>query len=301
MRTIGLLGGMSWESSIEYYRVVNERVRERLGGYHSARSIMFSFDFHDIEELQHAGDWDQAADRLVDAARRVEAAGAELLVLCTNTMHRLADEVQAAIGIPLVHIADATAQAIRRLGTRRVGLLGTRYTMEQDFYRGRLARHGLEVLVPERPALEAVHRIIYEELVRGVVRPESRALYLEAIDALAGRDADAVVLGCTEIELLVRDGDARIPLLETARIHAETAADAALDRTDLPAPHPSRGQGSRGEPGSHCSTASSPWLGTYQRGSVRAIAWRYRSASVRRCSTSSGGSPTSKSASSIPR
>jgi aspartate racemase len=236
MRTIGLLGGMSWESSIDYYRVINERVRERLGGYHSARSIMFSFDFHDIEELQHAGDWDQAADRLVDAARRVEAAGAELLVLCTNTMHRLADQVQAAIDIPLVHIADATAQAMRRLGTRRVGLLGTRYTMEQDFYRGRLTRHGLEVLVPERPALEAVHRIIYEELVQGVVRPESRALYLEAIDALAGRGADAVVLGCTEIELLVRDGDAGIPLLETARIHAETAADAALDRTDLPAP-----------------------------------------------------------------
>jgi aspartate racemase len=236
MRTIGLLGGMSWESSIEYYRVINERVRERLGGYHSARSIMFSFDFHDIEELQHAGAWDQAADRLVDAARRVEAAGAELLVLCTNTMHRLADQVQAAIDIPLVHIADATAQAMRRLGTRRVGLLGTRYTMEQDFYRGRLVRHGLEVLVPERAALEAVHRIIYEELVQGVVRPESRALYLETIDALAGRGADAVVLGCTEIELLVRDGDAGIPLLETARIHAETAADAALDRTDLPAP-----------------------------------------------------------------
>jgi aspartate racemase len=144
--------------------------------------------------------------------------------------------VQAAIDIPLVHIADATAQAMRRLGTRRVGLLGTRYTMEQDFYRGRLVRHGLEVLVPERPALEAVHRIIYEELVQGVVRPESRALYLETIDALAGRGADAVVLGCTEIELLVRDGDAGIPLLETARIHAETAADAALDRTDLPAP-----------------------------------------------------------------
>ena len=236
MRTIGLLGGMSWESSIEYYRVINERVRERLGGYHSARSIMFSFDFHDIEELQHAGDWDQAAVRLVGAARRVEAAGAELLVLCTNTMHRLADQVQAAIDIPLVHIADATAQAMRRLGTRRVGLLGTRYTMEQDFYRGRLARHGLEVLVPQRPALEAVHRIIYEELVQGVVRPESRALYLETIDALAGRGADAVVLGCTEIELLVRDGDAGIPLLETARIHAEAAADAALDRTDLPAP-----------------------------------------------------------------
>jgi aspartate racemase len=171
MRTIGLLGGMSWESSIQYYRVINERVRERLGGYHSARSMMFSFDFQDIEELQHAGDWEEAFRRLGDAARRVEAAGAELLVLCTNTMHRLADQVQATIDIPLVHIADATAQTIRRLGMGRVGLLGTRYTMEHDFYRGRLARHGLEVLLPQRRALEAVHRIIYEELVRGLVRP----------------------------------------------------------------------------------------------------------------------------------
>jgi aspartate racemase len=236
MRTIGLLGGMSWESSIEYYRIINQRVRERLGGYHSARSVMFSFDFHEIEELQRAGDWDEAGRRLGEAARRVEAAGAELLVLCTNTMHRLADQVQEAIGIPLVHIADATAQALRGLSIGRVGLLGTRYTMEQDFYRGRLARHGFEVLVPDRPALEAVHRIIYEELVHGMVRPASRTQYVEAVDALAGRGAEAVILGCTEIELLIRDGDASVPLLETARIHAETAADLAVDRADLPAP-----------------------------------------------------------------
>ncbi len=251
MRTIGLLGGMSWESSIQYYRIINQRVRERLGGYHSARSLMFSFDFHEIEELQRAGDWEEAARRLVDAARRVEVAGAELLVLCTNTMHRLADQVQAAIDIPLVHIADATAQAMHGLGIGRAGLLGTRYTMEQDFYRGRLARHGLEVLVPDRPALEAVHRIIYEELVRGVVRPESRALYLEVVDALVGRGAEAVVLGCTEIELLIKDGDAGVPLLETARIHAQTAADVALGLTELPA---SPAPGTRAIAGSRVAT-----------------------------------------------
>ena len=236
MKRIGLLGGMSWESSIEYYRIINQRVRERLGGYHSARSVMLSFDFHEIEQLQHTGDWDEAGRRLADAACRLEAAGAELLVLCTNTMHRLADEVQAAVGIPLVHIADATAQAIRALAIGRVGLLGTRYTMEQDFYRGRLARHGLEVLVLDPPALEAVHRIIYDELVHGIVRPASRTLYLEVIDALTGRGAQAVILGCTEIELLIKDGDADIPLLETARIHAETAADVAVDAADPPPP-----------------------------------------------------------------
>jgi aspartate racemase len=236
MRTIGLLGGMSWESSIEYYRIINQRVRQRLGGYHSARSVMFSFDFHEIEQLQHTGAWDQAGRRLADAARRTEAAGAELLVLCTNTMHRLADQVQAAIGIPLVHIADTTAQALRGLAIGRVGLLGTRYTMEQDFYRGRLARHGLEVLVPDSPALEAVHRIIYDELVHGIVRPASRTLYLKVIDALTGRGAQAVILGCTEIELLIKDGDADVPLLETARIHAETAADVAVDAADPPPP-----------------------------------------------------------------
>jgi aspartate racemase len=238
MRTIGLLGGMSWESSIEYYRIINQRVRQRLGGYHSARSVLYSFDFHDIEQLQRTGDWEEAGRRLGEAARRVEAAGAELLVLCTNTMHRLADQVQAAVDVPLLHIANATAQALRGLGVRRVGLLGTRYTMEQDFYRGRLVRHGFGVLIPEPPALEEVHQIIYDELVHGVVRPASRTRYLEVVEGLAGRGAEAVILGCTEIELLIRDGDADVPLLETARIHAETAADVAVDRVGLPAPPP---------------------------------------------------------------
>ena len=234
MKTLGLLGGMSWESSIEYYRIINERVRERLGGYHSARSIMFSFDFHDIEQLQRAGNWEEATRRLTDAARRVQVAGAEILVICTNTMHRRAEDVQADIDIPIVHIADAAAHGLRGLGIERVGLLGTRYTMEQDFYRGRLARHGFEVCVPEGTAFENVHDIIYRELVHGVVRPESRALYLEVVDALADSGAEAVILGCTEIELLIQDGDADIPLLETARIHAETAVDVALGLTDLP-------------------------------------------------------------------
>lgn len=234
MRTIGLLGGMSWESSIEYYRIINERVRERLGGYHSARSIMFSFDFDEIEELQRAGNWEQATRLLTDAATRLQAAGADLLVICTNTMHRLAEDVQSAIDIPLVHIADATAHSLRELGIERIGLLGTRYTMEQDFYRGRLAGHGFDVRVPLGAALEAVHRIIYDELVHGVILPESRAMYLEVIDELVQRGAEAVILGCTEIELLVKDGDAAVPLLETSRIHAETAVDIALDLTDLP-------------------------------------------------------------------
>ena len=246
MKTIGLLGGMSWESSIEYYRIINERVRERLGGYHSARSIMYSFDFDDIEQLQREGNWEQAIRLLIDAANGVHAAGAELLVICTNTMHRQADHVQAAIDIPLVHIADATTHALRERGITRVGLLGTRYTMEQDFYRGRLARHGFDVRVPHGPAFDAVHRIIYEELVHGIIRPESRRVYLEVVDMLAEQGAEAVILGCTEIELLVRDGDADIPLLETTRIHAETAVDIALGLTDLPpAAEPAMTSGAR--------------------------------------------------------
>jgi aspartate racemase len=234
MRTIGMLGGMSWESSKEYDRIVNERVRELLGGTHSAASIMFAFDFHEIEQLQEAGDWAGATRRLVEAARAVERAGADLLVVCTNTMHRMADDIQAAIGIPLLHIADATAHAMRGLGVTRVGLLGTRYTMEQDFYRGRLERHGFDVRVPEPELLEQVHRIIYDELVVGVVRPESRETYLTAIKRFSEDGAEAVILGCTEIELLVHDGDTDLPLLETARIHAETAVDVALGRAELP-------------------------------------------------------------------
>ena len=208
MKVIGLLGGMSWESSAEYYRIVNQRVRDRLGGLHSARCLMWSFDFAEIEALQHAGRWDEAAGLLVEAARRLERGGADFLVLCTNTMHRMADELQAAVELPLLHIADPTAERIKAAGLRRVGLLGTAFTMEQDFYKGRLvARHGLEVLVPDARDRALVHRVIYDELVRGVVEPSSRAAYRDIIGRLVSRGAEAVILGCTEIMLLVRPED----------------------------------------------------------------------------------------------
>lgn len=231
MKVIGLLGGMSWESSAEYYRIVNQRVRDRLGGLHSARCLMWSFDFAEIEALQHAGRWDEATRLLVEAARRLERGGADFIVLCTNTMHRMADDLQAAIGLPLLHIADPTAALIKAAGLRRVGLLGTAFTMEQDFYKGRLvARHGLEVLVPDARDRALVHRVIYDELVRGVVEPASRAAYREIIGRLVSQGAEAVILGCTEIMLLVRPEDSTVPLFDTTTIHAEAAVELALER-----------------------------------------------------------------------
>jgi aspartate racemase len=231
MKTIGLLGGMSWESSAEYYRIINEEVRDRLGGTHSARSVMVSVDFHEVERLQELGDWAAATALLVESARQCERGGADLLVICTNTMHRMADDVAAAIAIPLLHIADATAQAVADAGLQRIGLLGTRYTMEQDFYRGRLeARHGLDVVVPDEPDRATVHDIIYHELVRGVITDTSRAAYGEVIDRLTSAGADGVILGCTEIELLVTDDLRPVPFFPTTRIHAVAAVDAALER-----------------------------------------------------------------------
>jgi len=228
VRTIGLLGGMSWESSAEYYRIVNEEVRRRLGGTHSAECVLWSFDFAEIEKLQAADDWAAAASRLVDAARGLEAAGAELLVLCTNTMHRVAGPLEEALAIPLLHIVDATAAALHADGRRRVGLLGTRYTMEADFYRGRLeAAHDLDVVVPTEAERTLVHDVIYDELVRGVVRAASRAAYDRIVDELYAAGADAVILGCTEIELLV-DPDADPRLYPTTRLHALAAVEAAL-------------------------------------------------------------------------
>ncbi|SDB20951.1 aspartate/glutamate racemase family protein [Belnapia rosea] len=228
-KVIGLIGGMSWESSAEYYRVVNERVRDRLGGLHSARCLMWSFDFAEVEALQHAGRWDAAAALMVEAAQRLERSGADFLVICTNTMHRMADEVQAAVGIPLLHIADPTAERIRAAGMRRVGLLGTAFTMEQEFYRGRLRdRHGLEVLVPGDEDRALVHRVIYDELVQGRVEPASRQAHKEVIAHLVERGAEAVILGCTEIMLLVRPEDSPVPLYDTTVIHAEAAVDLAL-------------------------------------------------------------------------
>lgn len=229
MRTIGLLGGMSWESSAHYYRMINQAVRERLGGMHTAASVMVSVDFAEIEALQHAGDWDALTTRMIAAARQAEAGGAELLVVCTNTMHRMADAVQAAIGIPLLHIADPVGSAIAAQGLTRVGLLGTAFTMEQPFLRNRLAqRHGLEVIVPEAADRQDVHRIIYDELVRGIVTEESRATYRAIMARLAAAGAQAIILGCTEIMLLVREEDSSVPLFDTTALHALAAVDMAL-------------------------------------------------------------------------
>lgn len=227
-RVIGMLGGMSWESSAQYYKLANELVREWLGGLHSARIVLASVDFADIEALQVAGRWDEAGDLLAEAATRLESAGAELLLICTNTMHKVAEQVQASIGIPLLHLGDTTAQAVTRAGLTSVGLLGTAFTMEQDFYRDRLASHGLRVLVPEPDDRAAVHRIIYEELCLGVVREESRQVYREVIARLVRAGAEGVILGCTEIELLISAADSPVPVFPTTRLHVEAAVDAAL-------------------------------------------------------------------------
>jgi aspartate racemase len=229
MKTIGLLGGMSWESTLEYYRIINQEVKARRGGLHSARCLLHSVDFAEIEALQHLGQWSQAGAVLAEAARRLELGGADFVVLCTNTMHKVADDIQAGIGIPLLHIADATAEKIKAAGIFRVGLLGTRFTMEQDFYRGRLEqRHGLEVIVPEPEAREIVHRVIYDELCHGMIRDSSRAAYRGIIGDLVKKGAQGVIAGCTEIELLVRDEDSPVPLFPTTRIHAVAAVELAL-------------------------------------------------------------------------
>jgi aspartate racemase len=229
MKTIGLIGGMSWESTIPYYRHLNEAVKARLGGLHSAKLVLFSVDFHEIERLQQSGDWDQAGRLLAAAAQALERAGAELLVLCTNTMHKVAPAIEQAVGIPLLHIADPTAAAIQAAGLSTVGLLGTRFTMEQAFYRERLEqRHGIRVLIPDEPQRQDVHRIIYEELCLGQVREESRAIYRAVIASLVAQGAQAVILGCTEIGLLVGAGDAGVPLFDTTSLHARQAAEWAL-------------------------------------------------------------------------
>ena len=229
MKTIGLLGGMSWESSIEYYRIINETVKVRLGGLHSAKSIMYSVDFAEIEKLQHADDWEALTQAMIEAAKRIEMGGADVLLICTNTMHKMAPEVADAVGIPLLHITDATAMAVEARGLETVGLLGTRFTMKGDFYRVKLEKeHGLKVLIPDEEELEIVHRIIYDELVKGIIREESRKAYLEVIDNLQKRGAQGVILGCTEIPLLVKQKDVSIPIFDTTTIHAQAAVDWAL-------------------------------------------------------------------------
>jgi len=230
MKTIGLLGGMSWESSLVYYRIINETVKARLGGLHSAQCLMYSVDFAQIEALQHAGEWDLLTQQMISAVHHLKQGGADFLVICTNTMHRMADEIEAATRMPLVHIADATAQAIRALGMKTVGLLGTRFTMEEDFYRGRLQnKHNLNVIIPEEAQRELVHRVIYEELVKGEIRADSRNAFKEVIMRLKARGAQGVILGCTEIPLLIQQEDVDLPVFDTTHIHAEAAVDWALD------------------------------------------------------------------------
>jgi len=229
MRTIGLIGGMSWESSAHYYRLINQGVRVALGGTHSARIAMVSVDFAEIEALQHAGDWDALGIAMADAARQVVAAGAEAIVLATNTMHKLAPEIEAAVDAPLIHIADAAAAAMRDDGLVRVGLLGTAFTMEQPIYRDRIAAAGLEVIVPEADDRRVVHDIIYRELVQGVIRDESRDACREVIARLVARGAEGIVLGCTEIMLLVGEGDSAVPLYDTTTLHAAAAVRWALE------------------------------------------------------------------------
>jgi aspartate racemase len=220
---------MSWESTVQYYQIINRTVNQRLGGFHSAKCVLYSVDFAEVELLQHQGNWEDATRLMIEAARSVERAGAEFLVICTNTMHKMADDVQQHIHIPILHIADATAETVLSRGLKKVGLLGTRFTMEEDFYRGRLStKHGLDVLIPTEEQREKVHRIIYDELCAGIIKPPSEMISLEVIEGLAGAGAQGIILGCTEIGLLVKQEHCRIPLFDTTLIHAAAAVDYAL-------------------------------------------------------------------------
>ena len=229
MKTIGLIGGMSWESSAEYYRLINEEVRNRLGSTHSAKSLMWSMDFAEIETLQHEGNWQALSEKMCQAAVSLERGGADFVVICTNTMHKLAEQVQACLNIPLLHIADATAKEITSKKIKKVGLLGTEFTMKQDFYKGRLAdKFGLEVFIPNDEDCQIVHRIIYQELVAGIIRDESRQQYRQIIQKLVDAGAEAIILGCTEIMLLVSPADSTVPVFDTTGIHAQAAVNMAL-------------------------------------------------------------------------
>ena len=229
MKTIGMIGGMSWESSIEYYRIINQTVREKLGGLHSAKSIMVSVEFAEIEALQHQNRWDELASIMIEAARSLERGGADFVIICTNTMHKLYDEVQNKIKIPMLNIADATAEKIKADGINKIALLGTRFTMAEDFYKGRLVdKYGLDVIIPSSEQMEIVHRVIYDELCAGIIKPDSRQKYADIIGNLVAEGAGGVILGCTEIGLLVKQGDSPVPLFDTTEIHARAAVDCAL-------------------------------------------------------------------------
>jgi aspartate racemase len=225
MKTLGLIGGMSWESTVPYYRLINETIKARLGGLHSAKLVLYSVDFDEIATLQHAGDWDAAGRVLADAAKRLESAGAQALVICANTMHKVAAAIEAAVPLPVLHVVDAVAEEIRAAGFHQVGLLGTRFTMEQPFYAERLAQHGLQTLIPEQTDRELVHRVVYEELCLGKIVDASREQYRRIMAELVARGAQAIILGCTEISMLVSAQDATVPLFDTTAIHARTAAE----------------------------------------------------------------------------
>jgi len=229
MKTIGLIGGMSWESSSEYYRIINQTTKAKLGGFHSAKSIMVSVDFAEIEILQQQGKWAEAAQIIVRAAKNLENGEADFIVLCTNTMHKAADDIQANVKIPFLHIADATGRRVKDAGIHNVGLLGTRFTMEEEFYKGRLAqKYGLTVLIPDAQERELVHRVIYDELVVGEIRQHSKEQYIQVIERMVRQGAEGVILGCTEIGLLIQQPDSQVPLFDTTRIHAEAAVEYAL-------------------------------------------------------------------------
>ena len=229
MKTIGMIGGMSWESSIEYYRIINETVRTELGGLHSAKSMMVSVEFAEIETLQHQDRWDEAAKILIAAARSLESGGADFTIICTNTMHKLYDKIQQSVRIPLLHIADATAERIKAQGIQKIALLGTRFTMEENFYKGRLVdSYGLDVIIPGSEDMESIHRIIYDELCAGIIQPDSKQKYTDIIRRLAKEGAEGIILGCTEIGLLVKQEDSPVPLFDTTEIHARAAVKYAL-------------------------------------------------------------------------
>jgi len=231
MKTIGLIGGMSWESSLEYYRILNQAVKEKLGGFHSAKCVMYSVGFEEIEKLQHKGKWDELTDIMIDAAQRVEKAGADFVLICTNTMHKMAPEVESRISIPLLHIADVTAEQIKIKGQKKVGLLGTRFTMEQEFYKGRLIKtHGIEVIIPNEAQRKIIHNILYNELVQGEISRESKNKFKDIITSLESRGAEGIILGCTEIPLLVKQEDYDILLYDTTDIHARAAVELALKK-----------------------------------------------------------------------
>ena len=229
MKTIGLLGGMSWESTLEYYRLINMYVNERLGKLHSGKILLYSFDFQGIEELQHSGEWEELGLVMADAARKLERAGAELMVICTNTMHKVAGTVEGSTGVPLIHIADAAGEEIRGRGIAKVGLLGTKFTMTRDFYRERLKkRYDIDVIIPGQEDMEFVHNVIYDELVLGVFKDDSRNRFREIIEGMAASGAEGIILGCTEIPLLIKQEHVSIPVLDTLRLHADAAAEAAI-------------------------------------------------------------------------